>query len=68
MATTQTRDAPIDLAALRAVFDGAVLEPGDAGPDRVRAAYGPANHDRLVALKRAYDPTDFLRLNHNVSP
>jgi FAD/FMN-containing dehydrogenase len=41
---------------------------GDEGDDRVRAAYGDANPDRLVALKRAYDPTNFFRLNHNIEP
>ena len=35
--------------------------------DRARAAYGPA-YDRLRALKRAYDPENVLRLNHNVEP
>ena len=34
---------------------------------RVRSAYG-ANYERLVALKNAYDPTNFFRLNQNVKP
>jgi hypothetical protein len=40
---------------------------GDEGETRVRAAYG-ANYDRLATLKRKYDPTNFFRLNQNVSP
>ena len=40
---------------------------GEEGEDRVRAAYGD-NYDRLVALKNAYDPTNFFRLNANIQP
>jgi FAD/FMN-containing dehydrogenase len=40
---------------------------GNEGPERVTSAYGP-NLDRLAALKRAYDPTNVFRLNHNVAP
>jgi FAD/FMN-containing dehydrogenase len=35
--------------------------------DRVRQAYGP-NYDRLLELKRRYDPDNLLRLNPNIDP
>ena len=40
---------------------------GDSGQP-VRAAYRPETYDRLVALKRKYDPTNLFRLNPNISP
>jgi len=40
---------------------------GDEGQRRVREAYG-AKWDRLVALKRRYDPDNFFRLNQNILP
>jgi FAD/FMN-containing dehydrogenase len=39
----------------------------DDGTDAVRAAYGP-NYDRLVELKRLYDPENAFHLNHNIDP
>jgi FAD/FMN-containing dehydrogenase len=35
--------------------------------DRVRQAYG-ANYDRLVELKRRYDPNNLFRLTLNIDP
>ena len=39
----------------------------DEDDDRVRATYG-ANYDRLVELKRRYDPDNLFRSNRNISP
>jgi hypothetical protein len=41
---------------------------GEEGEERVRAAYGEAKYERLRALKRKYDPTNFFRLNQNIEP
>jgi FAD/FMN-containing dehydrogenase len=41
---------------------------GEEGDHRVRQAYGARNYERLVELKRAYDPTNFFRLNQNIEP
>ncbi len=49
--------------------DGAYVNfMGDAGDDRLRASYGDAKYERLVALKRQYDPTNVFRLNQNITP
>lgn len=32
------------------------------------AAYGPAKYERLVAVKRRYDPENLFRINHNIAP
>ena len=36
--------------------------------ERVRAAYGDTNFDRLCHLKRRYDPLNLFRFNHNIPP
>ena len=41
---------------------------GDEGPERVRDAYPGSTWDRLVEIKRRYDPTNLFRLNQNVTP
>jgi FAD/FMN-containing dehydrogenase len=59
-----------DLSAL--LYDG---DPGayvnflsNEGPERVRAAYPGASWDRLVEIKRRYDPTNLFRSNQNIPP
>jgi FAD/FMN-containing dehydrogenase len=39
----------------------------DDGAERVRAAYGD-NYDRLVSIKRKYDPKNFFHVNQNIRP
>ena len=41
---------------------------GDADDARLRASYGDAKYERLVALKRRYDPNNLFRLNQNIAP
>lgn len=39
-------------------------EPESAVP----LGYGPAKYERLQALKKSYDPTNFFRFNQNIQP
>jgi len=51
----------------RAVYINALEDALEEGEGRVREAYG-TNYDRLAALKRKYDPTNFLTSNQNIKP
>jgi FAD/FMN-containing dehydrogenase len=41
---------------------------GDEGDHRVRAGFGADAWDRLVAVKREFDPDNLFHLNHNIDP
>jgi FAD binding domain/Berberine and berberine like len=40
---------------------------GEEGEDTIKAAFG-LNHDRLVTVKKKYDPNNFFCLNQNIKP
>ena len=42
--------------------------PDTAHEEWVRACWTPEAHARLTALKRAYDPQNLFRVNHNIPP
>jgi len=44
-----------------------VNDLGDEGEERARSAYGD-NYARLTELKAKYDPTNFFRMNQNITP
>jgi FAD/FMN-containing dehydrogenase len=66
-------DAETNIAWTRGL--SAAIEPFGSGgiyvngayEQRASAAYG-VNHDRLVEIKTAYDPTNFFRHNQNIRP
>jgi berberine-like enzyme len=56
-------------AALKQSDEGAYVNfLSDDGAARIRAAYPGPTWDRLVAVKRRYDPTNLFRLNQNIPP
>jgi FAD/FMN-containing dehydrogenase len=40
----------------------------DEGSARLKSSYGPEKYERLVALKRQWDPDNLFRLNQNIDP
>ncbi len=40
----------------------------ETGRDVVRGVYGDAKYERLLAVKRAFDPDNVFRLNQNIEP
>ncbi len=57
------------MTALRQADTGAYVNfVGDEGPARVRAAYPSPTWERLVDIKRKYDPANLFRLNQNIPP
>lgn len=42
-------------------------DQGDAY-EKALAVYGAAKLDRLMAMKRHYDPENLFRINHNIPP
>jgi FAD/FMN-containing dehydrogenase len=55
--------------ALSPVDDGAYVNfLGEDGPARIRQAYPGPTWERLVAVKRRWDPTNLFRHNHNIPP
>jgi len=65
------REAWVDgfAAALHQGDDGAYVNfLSDEGPARIRQAYPGTTWDRLVEIKRRYDPENLFRLNQNIPP
>ena len=40
----------------------------DTDNDAVNAAYSAEKYERLVAVKKRYDPTNRFHINHNIVP
>jgi FAD/FMN-containing dehydrogenase len=57
-----------DAAAPHASVGRYVNDVTEVGGDVARMIYGDAKYERLVALKRRWDPDNVFRLNQNISP
>jgi len=61
------REALADLARF-ASAGRYVNDVAEVGADVARMVYGDAKYERLVALKREWDPDNVFRLNQNIRP
>jgi hypothetical protein len=61
----RTANADMEPYAIVGRYVNDVVETGD---DIARSIYGDAKYDRLVALKREWDPDNVFRLNQNIAP
>jgi FAD/FMN-containing dehydrogenase len=61
------REALADLAPF-ASSGRYVNDVAEVGANVARMVYGDAKYERLVALKREWDPDNVFRLNQNVQP
>ena len=60
--------AAVDSAAPHASVGRYVNDVTEVGGDVARMIYGDAKYERLVALKREWDPDNVFRLNQNITP
>jgi FAD/FMN-containing dehydrogenase len=58
----------IDSAAPYACVGRYVNDVAEVGGDVARGIYGDSKYERLVALKREWDPDNVFRLNQNIRP
>jgi FAD binding domain/Berberine and berberine like len=55
-------------SAMRPYALGGYVNFFDRDEERLHEAYAPATYERLVRLKRQYDPDNIFRLNQNIVP
>jgi FAD/FMN-containing dehydrogenase len=60
--------AAVDAAAPHASAGRYVNDVAEVGGDVARTIYGDAKYERLLRLKREWDPDNLFRLNQNVAP
>ncbi|MCP9485167.1 MAG: BBE domain-containing protein [Gaiellaceae bacterium MAG52_C11] len=68
MTAVPGRGPPADTAAPHATVGRDVNDVTEVGGDVAHIIYGDAKYERLVALKREWDPNNVLRLNQNIRP
>jgi FAD/FMN-containing dehydrogenase len=54
--------------AVRPYGSGVYVNFLEDGEQRIREAYPGDTYERLAAVKRKYDPTNFFRMNQNIQP